>query len=300
MSALSSNDQLLIEKLEAHLKAEGYSYQVRQRYPACARQFLQYCQRNALKIETARPLHIARFMRRHYRLFRKRRGEAPPPSPSHKWCHQYTGAINMLLRLVHGRWPLPASPSTAIEAFHCEIVHDYDVWLRDLRGLAPVTRTKRTIRALQFLSWLGPQADKDGLGKLSISHLDIYLQQRCAGFKRASVEDYVVCLRDFLRHLKRSGYVAGDLSEVIIGPRIYDHEGIPSALRAEEVTQVLEAAREDRSPGGLRDYAILILLAVYGLRAGEVVRLRLDDIVWRQDVLEYVMRRQGLIPSCHC
>jgi integrase len=43
--------------------------------------------------------------------------------------------------------------------------------------------------------------------------------------------------------------------------------------------------RKDLSPVGLRDYAILILLSTYGLRAAEVVNLRLEDIDWRRDVL---------------
>jgi site-specific recombinase XerD len=88
-----------------------------------------------------------------------------------------------------------------------------------------------------------------------------------------------------LRHLYRRGHIAADLSDTVIGPRIYEHEGIPSALRAEEVQKVIEVTRADLSPTGLRDYAILLLLARYGLRAAEIVRLRLDDIDLRRDVL---------------
>ncbi len=46
---------------------------------------------------------------------------------------------------------------------------------------------------------------------------------------------------------------------------------------------MLAATRRDRSAVGRRDYAILLLLATYGLRAGEVTRLRLDDIDWRRE-----------------
>ena len=101
MSAPSSNDELLIEKLLAHLKAEGYSLRIQQWYPARVRQLLEYCAGNALEIEAVRSVHITQFLRRHYRLFHKRHGEAS--TPFHKWRHRYTGAINMLLRLVHGR-----------------------------------------------------------------------------------------------------------------------------------------------------------------------------------------------------
>ena len=51
--------------------------------------------------------------------------------------------------------------------------------------------------------------------------------------------------------------------------------------------------KKDRSSVGLRDYAILTLLATYGLRAGEIVRLRLDDIEWRREVLRVRHSKTG-------
>ena len=66
---------------------------------------------------------------------------------------------------------------------------------------------------------------------------------------------------------------------------LYAYEGIPSALTDKEIAATLSAAKQDRSPAGLRDYAILTLLTAYGLRDGEIKRLRLDDIDWRADTL---------------
>jgi site-specific recombinase XerD len=273
---------MLIEKLLAHLKAEGYSLRVQQWYPALVRHLLDYCKSNALAIEAIRSVHVTRFLYRRYRLFRKRHGAAPPFP---KWCHRYTGAINMLLRLVHGSWPVPDPPSTAAEAFHRDLVDSYDAWLRDLRALCAVTRAKRTTAALRFLTFLGPRAGKKSLARLSVPQIDAYVKHCCIGLRRASIEDRTVCLRDFLRHLHRHGCTVSDLSGTVIGPRIYDHEGIPSALGAEEVQRVLEVTRADLSPTGLRDYAILMLLATYGLRAAEIVRMRLEDIDWRRNVI---------------
>ena len=70
-----------------------------------------------------------------------------------------------------------------------------------------------------------------------------------------------------------------------MGPRIYDDDHIPAALRPEEVQAVLEVTRQDSSPRGRRDYAFLMLLATYGLRAGEVVALRLEDINWKKEII---------------
>jgi integrase/recombinase XerD len=285
----SSND-LLIEKLRTHLKAEGYSDRIQQWYPTRARRFLAYCAARKLAIEGVRSMHVTQFLRRQYRLFRRRHGEPPPFL---HWRHRYTGAIHMLLRLVHGRWPVPDPPATAFEAFHRELVAEYDAWLRDLRGLQAETRTKRRTHALRFLMSLGSGADEEGLAGLTVRDVDGYLKQSCTGLRRSSIGDHTVCLRDFLRHLYRCGRITLDLSATVIGPHVYEHEGIPSALRPEEVQRVLAVTRADTGAAGLRDYAILALLATYGLRAAEIVRLRLEDIDWRREVLRVHHSKTG-------
>lgn len=283
-------DDLLIEKLRTHLKTEGYCAGVQRGYPALARHLLDYCNVNALAIEAIRSPHIAQFLRRQYRLFGRRHRESPP---FNKWRWRYISAIHMLLRLVHGGWPVADLPATALEAFHRDLVRDYDSWLRDLRGLHPETRAKRRKHALRFLASLGSRAEEESLADLSVRDVDAYVTQCCVGLQRASIQDCTVCLRDFLRHLYRTGRTVPDLSGTVIGPRIYEHEGIPSALRPEEVRRVLEVTRKDRSSSGLRDYAILMLLATYGLRAAEIVQLRLEDIDWRRNVLRVRHSKTG-------
>jgi integrase/recombinase XerD len=241
-------------------------------------------------MEAIRSVHITRFLRRQYRLFCERHRKSPP---FHKWRWRYTSVLRILLPLADRTWPIVDPPATALEAFHRVILQDYDTWLRDLRGLHPETRTKRTTRALRFLTSLGLSADEDGLARLNVRDVDSYVQQYCRGLRRASVEDCTVCLRDFLRHLHRSGRTVSDLSGTVIGPRIYAGEDIPSALCGEHVQRVLEVTRGDCSVAGLRDYAILTLLATYGLRAGEIVRLRLEDIDWRREVLRVHHSKTG-------
>lgn len=272
----------LIERLRQHLKMEAYAPSIQRSYPTLARHFLDYCDGKNLSMNAVRSVHVAQFLRQQYRLFCQRHGQS---LPLERWRHRYTGAVHVLLRLVHGTWPIAEPPATELEAFHRDVVQDYDRWLADLRGLCPETRTKRTTYALRFLISLGSRADQSCLAGLSVRDIDAHLKQRCRGLRRASIEDCTVCLRDFLRHLYRSGLTAADLSGTVIGPRIYEHEGIPSALRAEDVQRVLEVTREDLSPVGLRDYAVLTLLATYGLRAAEIVRLRMEDIDWRRDLL---------------
>jgi site-specific recombinase XerD len=74
---------------------------------------------------------------------------------------------------------------------------------------------------------------------------------------------------------------------------LYAYESIPSTLSSDQIATVLKTARRDQSPMGLRDYAILHLLSTYGLRAGEISHLRLDDIDWRAETLRIRHSKTG-------
>jgi integrase/recombinase XerD len=84
-----------------------------------------------------------------------------------------------------------------------------------------------------------------------------------------------------------------DLAPGITGPILYAYDSIPSALSAEQISAVLKSTRKDRSPMGYRDYAILLLLSTYGLRDGEITRLRLEDIDWRAETLHIRHSKTG-------
>jgi integrase len=80
---------------------------------------------------------------------------------------------------------------------------------------------------------------------------------------------------------------------VITGPPLYALEGIPSAIRPEDVQRALKALKQDHTPLGRRDYAIWMLLTTYGLRAGEIKALQLSDIDWRHERLRIRHTKTG-------
>jgi len=86
-----------------------------------------------------------------------------------------------------------------------------------------------------------------------------------------------------------------DLSSTVIAPMIYAFESIPSALGSGDVEKILAATRQDCTQKGIRDYAILMLISKYGIRSGEIVTLRLDDVDWRQEVIRIRHSKTGAI-----
>jgi integrase/recombinase XerD len=293
MPIQSSSNASQIERLEVHLKTNRYAVAVQRRYLWLAQRLVDYLERKSVDIEAVRLPEAAldEFLRWELRCWRSRHRREPRNLV--EWRRRYKDAINMFLRLVHGDRPVAAAPATALEAFHVDVVQGYDVWMRELRGLASITRSTRTKQALEFLTALGSRGDQESLAQLGVRDIDAYVQQRCRGLRRPTIEGYTVCLRSFLRYLNGTGHTALDLSSTVIGPRIYNDEHVPSALRAEEVRTILEVTRQDCSPTGRRDYAFLMLLATYGLRAGEIVALRLENIDWKKEIIRVQHSKTG-------
>jgi integrase/recombinase XerD len=144
-----------------------------------------------------------------------------------------------------------------------------------------------------FLEWLGTRADRDSLRQFSVQDIDGYLSWRLPRLRRATRHGVAVCLRSFLRYLFAEGLITRDLAPLVSGPILYQFDDIPRAFTREQVEAILRAAGTDRSPLGLRDHAILLLLATYGLRAGEVAQLRLEDIDWRGERVRVRQSKTG-------
>ena len=114
---------------------------------------------------------------------------------------------------------------------------------------------------------------------------------RCAqtGSPR-SAQLIVTALRSFLRFLRQRGAIATDLAGGVPGIANWRLSHLPKSLPPEQVERIL-ASCDRGTPVGERDYAILLLLARLGLRAGEVVALTLDDLDWERG--EILVRGKG-------
>jgi integrase len=128
---------------------------------------------------------------------------------------------------------------------------------------------------------------------LAVSDIDGYVMWRTPSLRRSSKKTLTTNLRSFLGHLNRCRNTP-DLAPLVIRPKLYAFEGVPSALRADEIERVKKSVHRDRSPIGLRDYAVLMLLSTYGLRAGEITELRLEDIDWTHDRLRILHSKTGV------
>jgi site-specific recombinase XerD len=153
--------------------------------------------------------------------------------------------------------------------------------LRDERGYTDDTLLTRETALNQLFDWLGKQSLS--LKDVSPATIDAYfVQNKARGWKRSTVKCYGQSLRAFFRHASRHGWCVPGLAETIQGPKIYSMAGLPEGPSWEQVRCLVANLDTDR-PSHIRDRAIILLLAVYGLRIGEVCRLTLDDLDWTNE-----------------
>lgn len=274
---MSKSHSELIADLRIVLTRQRYSPVVVGNYCAYARGFLDDLARQNILVADVSEAQEARYLRYAVALFRKRRGRPPGPC----WHSIPRSGIHALLRLAQGQWPPAPKITCSADAMRFAICDEYETWLREERGLMQPSIYALLWEARHFLAWQLGQCGAEGLLELNVGDIDRYMDGRASKLTRKSMKDVAERLRSLLRYLHRTGRIAIDLSPHVIAPLLYAYEGVPSILERHQIAAVLESARRDTTPVGRRDYAILQLLATYGLRSSEISNLRLDDIDWR-------------------
>ena len=286
---MSDEHSGLLSRLEEALTVQRYNRVVVQNYCCYARAFLCDLRARDVALTAVTPDHVSRYLRAATRRFRDRRGRAPGPT----WASIPRSGIHALLRMALGQWPpVPEAQGSGAMLRHA-ICLAYETSLREDRGLSRACVAALMWEARHFLTWYLERSAATELAALSIQDVDRYLDQRSPGLRRKSLKDVVERLRSLLRYLHGKALVPINLAPQVIAPMLYAYESIPSTLHRDQIDVVLKVTRQDRSPIGLRDYAILQLLATYGLRVGEITHLRLEDIDWRADALRVHHSKTG-------
>lgn len=155
--------------------------------------------------------------------------------------------------------------------------------LRDQKGYSPETISTRESALNLFFEWLGKLGIS--LKELSPQILASYfVQNKASGWKKTTIKAYGNSIRAFLRYAVRRGWCKRGLAETVHSPRIYSMAGLPEGPNWEQIQRLI-ANLHTESPRHIRDRAIILLLAVYGLRIGEVCGLTLDDLDWAHEKL---------------
>jgi site-specific recombinase XerD len=198
---------------------------------------------------------------------------------------------------LRGRWPRVAAPATlrrllallrkigalapgkpaSLRNSAQQLADNYRQFLLKERALSPETVNGWGRVIDKFM------AERFGASGLKLSELratDVTtFVQRHARHSPSQARRLVTSMRSFLRYLRYKALIEVDLDRAVPKVAGWSLSSLPKHLSASAVQRVLDGC-DLKTSTGRRNYAILLLLARLGLRAGEVVRLNLEDIDW--------------------
>jgi integrase/recombinase XerD len=162
-------------------------------------------------------------------------------------------------------------------------LQDFENTLRHRFGLALTTIQTRTMHISFFLSWLDER--KVRLCDVTVQHIERYLDaKRSGGWALATQILGANSIRMFLRHAEERSWVKPGLYHAVPTFQRPKHQFTPKGPSWDGVQRIVGSLR-DTTPLGMRDRAMMLLIALYGLRCGEVCELQLTDVDLERGVL---------------
>ena len=275
-----------IERYVAWLAEHGYAARNVHRHVPVLRHFGEFARAHGATTVDELPMHLDAFVAQ---WMTERGGGRRGPRGHEKLANEVRLPVEQLLRLMvpdflgRGRprcaWPFADGAS------------GFFAYLRDERGLRPASVDSYRHYLTRFAKYL-ERIGVHELAALTPAVLSAFVVDQSPGLSRTSVRDLCGTVRVFLRYLHREGLVRTDRSATVESPQAYRLADIPRSITWDEVRRVLDGI-DRRSRAGKRDYAILVLLVTYGLRAREVTALTLDALDWRQERLRVPERKAG-------
>jgi site-specific recombinase XerD len=160
---------------------------------------------------------------------------------------------------------------------------DFVAYRRDELGLSSATIRNQSWHVKKFLCWMSEQ--NRCFDNVSLEDVDAFLSANgTQAWGRVSVATSAKALRAFFRHAAMRGWCSASMAAGIEGPRLFQQEGLPVGPSWPDVQRLIDSTSGD-APRDIRDRAILILLATYGFRSGEVAGLRLENLNWEGEMI---------------
>jgi site-specific recombinase XerD len=272
------------------LSRRGFTTRQVRNHALRAAAFGEYLAEHNVPLAALAQEHIEEFGR-WYLAQPRRYGTARQPGHEQSTINACRGCARGVLGYLRDVGATPATPAPPPAHPH---LRAYLEFLEHHRGFVLSTRERHAEYVRRFLKALEPIA-LDTLATTQVEHVVIALSK---GLCRYSQRDMVSAIDAFLQFERSSGRIPMSCQPLLPRRRVYALAQLPTALSQTEVERVLAAV--DRSSAiGRRDYAVLQLLAAYGLRSSEIADLRLEDIDWRGAVLhirQRKVRRRLLLP----
>ncbi len=263
-----------VDALAARLSKQQYGYETARHKIRVVADLSLWLERRGLRAAQLDEQVIIKFLHRRRRYDPARRGDS--------------SAAALMLDLLRELGVAPPPPPAESSSRH-PIERSFERYLSEERRLSQAS----LLNTLPFVQQLLAHCFGDGpiaLDTLQPADVTGFVLRTVRTMSPSRAKLLVGALRSFFRFLILRGEISTDLTGAVPSVADWRLSSVPKGIDPKDVRRLLKSC-DRRRPTGRRDYAVLLLLARLGLRAGEVAALTLDDIDW--EVGELTIRGKG-------
>lgn len=260
-----------IDIFAEQLTRQGYSTATARDKLRLIAHLSRWLDRNKLSVKDLNEVRIERF-----RCSRRRQGRVD---------RHAVATCKALLEQLREAGVITPLPELREDNEQRRIEDDYRTYLAQERGLAAATIINYAGVVRDFIA-----ANPTLPDTLCPNDIHAFIRRCSVKLSRRRLQLVVTVLRSFLRYLQQRGTISADLAAAVPTVAHWRRADVPKTITPEQVETLL-ASCDPATTAGRRDCAILLLLARLGLRASEVVALRLDDIDWAAGT--FIVRGKG-------
>jgi site-specific recombinase XerD len=257
-----------VESYDAEMRGEGYARHTRELQTRLVADFGCWLAKRGIPAQNITAKLFRPYLRARARRRRPTRNDL--------------SALQRLLELLR-RLGVVAAPQSPVATPAERLQSEFRLYLRQERALAATTQVAYTAFVSDFL------AEHFGAGPVNLSRLcaaDItrFVRRRAGTIQSKRIQLMTTALRSFLRFVRYRGDIDKNLAACIPAVANWKQSTLPRALPPDQIEQVLNSV-DRKTAMGRRDYAILLILARLGLRAGEIRALTLEDLDWKEGLI---------------
>jgi integrase/recombinase XerD len=257
-----------IESYEAEMRGEGYAQHTREVQIRLVADFGCWLAKRGIQAQGITSELFRPYLRARARHRRPTRNDL--------------SALQRLLELLRRQGVVAAVALPAATPAQ-RLQSEFRLYLRQERALASTTQAAYTAFVSEFLTERFGARPVD-LSRLCAADVTRFVRRRAGTIRSKRVQLMTTALRSFLRFARYRGDIEKDLAACIPAVANWRQSTLPRALPPDQVEQVLNSV-DRKTAMGRRDYAILLILARLGLRAGEIRALTLEDLDWKEGLI---------------
>ena len=210
-----------------------------------------------------------------------------------KWCSMYlrcinaiseyqmTGAVDMYLTSARKEYIFPEYFKESADSY---------IAYREKIGIIPKSIQISRLYLFRFFSFL----ETKGIRSMDSITVPVVLDflKSLSAFEKPTINTTMRAVRLYLKYCYENGFIQDNLFPKLPNPHYNRNSRLPSTYTAQEVRDTLSAI-DMGNPCGVRDYAIILLLARLGLRSSDVANLRFSNIDWENDIIRLTQVKTG-------